>query len=348
MESGRQEILSFVVPPEAEGVTLFDYLRRAHGVSRGLLRRLRVRGEALVDGFPVPLKTRLSAGLTVRLALFREVGPAPGREEPGLAPSSSALSSPTRALPAERVIYEDAHLLVVNKPAGLVVHPTRGYDVGTLVQMAALHLEQAGEPATVHPVHRLDRLTSGLLVLAKNPHSHHRLAGRLHRVYLAVVEGTPDPVKGTIRAAVSRDPTHPVRRVALADAGVENGEEPAGRWSVTEYRTVCSWPAAAGTGPETPGEHARERVVSLLEVHPLTGRTHQIRAHLAGPGHPLAGDELYGGSPLGPLRRPALHAWKLAFPHPVSGAEMRFAAPCPPDLAAALFQTRCPSVAHIC
>ncbi len=343
---GAQEVFSFTVPPEAEGVTIYDYLRRQYGVSRGLLRRLRTGGQVLVDGSPTRLKTKLAAGSIVRLVLFqkaetgkrdkeiREMGPAADNGELGLA--FPATEGPL----TEWVVYEDSHLLVVNKPAGVVVHPTRGYATGTLVQMAAAYLAAAGDAGHIHPVHRLDRPTSGLIVLAKDPHSHHRLAGKLHRTYLAVVEGAPQPAEGLIEGAVARDPMLPTRRAVVA------GGSAGGRASATRYRTMCTWvvPRDAESGDGL----GRGRLLSVLEVQPLTGRTHQIRTHLAASGHPLAGDVLYGGAPLGTLERPALHAWKLAFPHPITGAELRFSVPCPPDLAIALFQSRCPILAHIC
>jgi 23S rRNA pseudouridine1911/1915/1917 synthase len=338
----EQLVFDFAVPPEGDGAVLRDFLRRALGASRGLIRRVRTRGEARVDGAAAPLTARLVAGARVQVVLFAAT-----------ADGATAGATDAAALPG-RVVFESRAVLVIDKPAGLVTHPTRGYAAGTLVQLARAYLAERGELPVVHPVHRLDRDTSGLVLLAKNPHAHHFLGGRLERVYLAVVEGRPPGAAdqgGEVDLPLGREPGHPARR----------GPVPGGRSSRTLYRVLATWRRAAEAGPVAGADplagadpaagSARGDLLSLLEVRPLTGRTHQIRAHLTAIDCPLAGDLMYGGSPLAGLDRPALHAWKLAFPHPPGtgdgqGGDRRVAvvAPLAPDIARALAISGCPVI----
>lgn len=206
------------------------------------------------------------------------------------------------------VVFEDEHLLVVEKPAGLVVHPGAGNRSGTLVN-ALLDRGIAGgeDPERPGVVHRLDRDTSGLMVLAKSEEAYSRLvaalsARRVSRVYRALVVGEGLPETGTIDSPVGRDPANPT----LMTAGV-------GRPAVTHFEVVHE---AAG--------HA------MLKVRLETGRTHQIRVHLSAIDHPVYADPLYGGAV--PDRRLWLHAESLAFVHPVTGEALEFAAPVPEDL----------------
>ncbi|MHB8531337.1 MAG: RluA family pseudouridine synthase [Solirubrobacteraceae bacterium] len=218
------------------------------------------------------------------------------------------------------IVYEDDHLLVLDKGAGLVVHPARGHREGTLAQI----LEQAGlgpsggEAERAGIVHRLDRDTSGLIVVARSEQAHRRLqralaARRIEREYLALVEGRPPARTGTIEAPIGRDPR--VRtRMAVDGAGAR------------EARTHFVLQRAL---PRT----------SLLALHLDTGRTHQIRVHLQAIGHPVCGDPEYGtggrDSNLG-LTRQFLHATRLAFDHPVTAEPMELRSPLPADLQAAL------------
>lgn len=224
------------------------------------------------------------------------------------------------------VLYEDADLLVVDKPAGMVVHPAAGNWHGTLVNAVLYHCpDMAGVGGTHRPgiVHRLDKDTSGLILVAKNDIAHRSLqaqfkARQVHKTYLALVFGQLTPAQGEINAAVGRD-VRDRKRMAVVP-------QSKGRPAVTRYETLDVFKAPA-TG---------ERL-SLLACRPLTGRTHQIRVHLAHIKHPIVGDEVYGRrrSPL-PCPRQFLHAHRLRFHLPATGAEVEFVAPLPADLQAVL------------
>ncbi|HSM03711.1 MAG TPA: RluA family pseudouridine synthase [Longimicrobiales bacterium] len=242
----------------------------------------------------------------------------PPPEETGLEPQDLPLT----------VVWEDADLAVIDKAAGMVVHPAPGHPDGTLVNALLFHLRDlSGVGGRLRPgiVHRLDRDTSGLLVVAKTDRAHVALADalrrrRVKRLYRALVWGTMPEPEGTIDAPVGRDPRNR-KRMAVVEGG---------RRAVTRYRVREDWPAA-----------------QLLDVALKTGRTHQIRVHTAHLGHPVVGDPLYGaGGARGisgaarrwatelerRVRRQFLHAAELAFDHPVSGERMHFQAALPPEL----------------
>ena len=213
-----------------------------------------------------------------------------------------------------RIAYEDQHVLVVDKDAGIVVHPARGHSEGTLAQLLA-GSAAGGDPARAGIVHRLDRDTSGLLVVARSEQAHRKLQaalrGRLiEREYLALVQGRPPARAGTIEAPVGR---HPRARTRMAVGGA----------GAREARTHFTLERAfAGT--------------SLLRLRLDTGRTHQIRVHLSAVGLPVCGDREYGvGGALG-LQRQFLHAARLAFDHPITGERIDVSSPLPQDLSAAL------------
>ncbi len=222
------------------------------------------------------------------------------------------------------VAYEDAHLIVVNKPAGLVVHPAAGNLDGTLVNALLHHcrgqLSGIGGVARPGIVHRIDKDTSGLLVVAKSDAAHEGLAKQfadhsIERAYIAVTGGVPMPPAGTVRGAIARA-QHDRKKMAL----VEDGR---GKHAVTHYRTIEAMDGAA-----------------VIECRLETGRTHQVRVHLASIGHPLLGDPVYGRAPprLRPIlvrlefRRQALHAAELGFIHPISGERIHCQADPPPDI----------------
>jgi 23S rRNA pseudouridine1911/1915/1917 synthase len=214
-----------------------------------------------------------------------------------------------------RIAYEDEHLLVVDKPAGVVVHPAPGHASGTLVHGLLAHGAGGGEEAD-RPgiVHRLDRDTSGLLVVARSEEAHRRLKRlvarrELERVYLALVRGRPRSRRGRIEAPIGRDRSEPTRHSLDTDTPRE---------AVTHFEV--------------------ERLLdghALLRVRLETGRTHQIRVHLAAIDLPVAGDGVYGVPEPG-LHRQFLHATELAFPHPFTGEPIRTSSPLPDDLAAFL------------
>jgi 23S rRNA pseudouridine1911/1915/1917 synthase len=220
------------------------------------------------------------------------------------------------------IAYEDAHLLVIDKPAGLVVHPARGHRTGTLAQLLGAAAAGGPDPERAGIVHRLDRDTSGLLIVARSDDAHRRLQRalaerRIVREYLALVHGRPPARTGTIEAPIGRDPR---MRTRMAVDGAHPREA---RTHFEIERTL---------GPFT-----------LLRLRLDTGRTHQIRVHLQAIGHPVAGDPQYGPSPgvasgaLG-LRRQFLHAARLSFSHPLTGEPIDVRSPLPTDLQAALEQ----------
>jgi 23S rRNA pseudouridine1911/1915/1917 synthase len=213
-----------------------------------------------------------------------------------------------------KIAYEDEHLLVIDKPAGLVVHPARGHREGTLSQLLA-GVAAGGDAERAGIVHRLDRDTSGLLVVARSEEAHGLLQRalaerRIEREYLALVQGRPPARSGTIEGPIGRDP---------------------------EVRTRM---AVGGHFPREARTHfTLERALpkhSLLRVKLDTGRTHQIRVHLQAIGHPVVGDPEYGTPGLLGLERQFLHAARLALPHPITGEPLEVRSPLPPDLAAAL------------
>ncbi|HEU4760366.1 MAG TPA: RluA family pseudouridine synthase [Dehalococcoidia bacterium] len=274
--------------------------RRCSELSRSHARRLIDDGLVSVEGTPGKPALRLSQGDRVRASLPPAKTVGPPQPEP---------------IPVT-VIYQDNDVLVVDKPAGLTVHPAPGHPSGTLVNaLLALVPELRGVADTLRPgiVHRLDRDTSGLLVVAKNERAHRSLTRQLkgrevHKTYLALVHGAPRPSEGVIEAPIGR---HPRNRKKMAIV-------PGGREAETRYRTRAVLDGYA-----------------LLEIEPITGRTHQIRVHLAALGHPVVGDATYGRrSTLVP--RQFLHAWRLAFALPSSGRLVEFESPLPPDLREAL------------
>jgi 23S rRNA pseudouridine1911/1915/1917 synthase len=278
------------------------------GISRAHAQRLIGDGRALVDGQRRRSSDRLRGGERISVELS-----APPDET--LEPESIPL----------RVAYEDDDLLVVDKPAGLVVHPSAGHGSGTLVNALLGRALDRGEPlgsiaGVGRPgiVHRLDKETSGLIVIAKTDAAQSALMRQfgersVEKEYLALVRGTPPAPRGRVEAPIGRDPRDRQRMAVIAG----------GRESVTEYEQL-----AAGGG------------YALLSLRPLTGRTHQIRAHLAYLGLPIAGDLRYGGGEgPGGLRRQFLHAARLAFERPMDGARVRAWSELPADLAASLEAT---------
>ena len=219
------------------------------------------------------------------------------------------------AIPLD-IVFENADLLVVNKPAGMVVHPAAGHSAGTLVHAALAHvpyLEGIGGEQRPGVVHRLDKNTSGLILLAKNDAAYHWFqnqfrARQVEKMYLALVDGAPPTPHGRVEAAIGRDPA---QRKKMAVVPPRKG-----RLAFTEYHTLQNFPAH-----------------TLLEVHPITGRTHQIRLHLAFLGCPVVGDTIYGRAhPSLPLARHFLHAARLTIRLPAEAVARTFEAPLPEDL----------------
>ena len=285
-----------------DGVRLDAWLASALGVSRARAAALLSSGSFKFNmGGPVKLAHRLRVGDVLDGEVPDTVAAAPGAEA-GEVP----------------IVFQDSHILVVNKPAGLTVHPGAGRPGGTLVNVLLgmkVRLASVGGRARPGIVHRLDRDTSGLMVVAKTDAAYWKLvhmveARELRREYLAVVAGVPAAKTGTIKANLARDPFHRQRFTV-----VERG----GRHAVTHYAVERSFGTAA-----------------VLRVTLETGRTHQIRVHFAAIGHPVLGDVAYGGakSRTDFIGRQALHAAKLAFAHPMTGKAVSFKAPTPRDILA--------------
>jgi 23S rRNA pseudouridine1911/1915/1917 synthase len=279
-----------------EGARLDAFLAGPLG-SRARAQRLIEAGAVRVDGAAVPKRHRVSAGETVTVE----------ERAPAAPPGEVAVAE--FAVP-----YQDEHLLVVDKPAGVVVHPARGHRSGTLAQALA-GVAGGGDEDRPGIVHRLDRDTSGLLVVARSPEAHRRLKAALQgreitREYAALVEGRPPARRGTIDAPIGRD-----RRVRTRMS--TDTDDP--RDAVTHFEIERALPST-----------------TLLRVRLETGRTHQIRAHLLAIGHPVAGDPEYGTAGLLGLERQFLHAARLAFPHPFTGEPVDVASELPQDLRVAL------------
>jgi 23S rRNA pseudouridine1911/1915/1917 synthase len=281
--------------------------------SRSALSRLVEEGHVRLDTNEVAKTSlRVSAGQRIDI------------EFPPAAPASLVPED----LPL-KVLWEDADLAVVDKPAGVVVHPAAGHASGTLVNALLFHVKDlSGIGGEIRPgiVHRLDKETSGVLVIAKNDLAHRTLAEqwnteRIRKEYLALVYGTPDPDRGSINAPIGRDPRDR-KRMAVVTGG---------RHAITDYEVVEPL-----------------RYVSLLRCRLRTGRTHQIRVHMKHIGHPIVGDPVYSGpqwrgipdkqlqKALSAMKRQALHAARITLPHPRSGAPMTFDSALPPDLTALL------------
>ncbi len=224
------------------------------------------------------------------------------------------------------ILYEDNDLIVINKPAGMIVHPAAGHSGGTLVNAILAHCPNLNVGGVERPgiVHRLDSETSGIIVVAKNDAALRHLqtqfkSRRVHKTYLALVEGIVKPPRGKIDAPIGRDPKHR-QRMAVVTRGAR-------REAVTVYRTFARLPSDQSLGSKGTDAY------TLLEVEPQTGRTHQIRVHLAFLGFPVVADAIYGKrkNALG-LTRQFLHAWKIAITLPRDGRAVNFVAPLPEDL----------------
>ena len=292
------------VPDAAAGERLDRFLAGLPEIgSRAVAERLLSRGGVLVDG-----RTRVKSHKLE------------GGEQLEFEPPASPVSGLTPEVMELEVPYEDEHLLVVDKPAGLVVHPAPGHAEGTLVHgLLAYDVEGGEEPDRPGIVHRLDRDTSGLLVVARSPEAHRRLqeliqTRALTREYLGLVAGAPRSRRGTVDAPIGRDRHDPLR---------QSLDTATPREAVTHFEVIELLP-----------RHA------LLRVSLETGRTHQIRVHLAAIELPVAGDPLYGRPGELGLERQFLHAERLAFPHPFTGEPVDIRSPLPADLEAALAAAR--------
>jgi 23S rRNA pseudouridine1911/1915/1917 synthase len=293
----------FVVGEAHAGERLDRALAALAGVARAQAQRWIEEARVRVNGAPARASQRLVAGDRV---LAEPPEPTPSE----LAPEPISIA----------ILYQDDALVVIDKPAGLVVHPAPGHAAGTLVNALLHHVRDlAGIGGVARPgiVHRLDRGTSGVMVVAKTDAAHGALAKQFHdhtieRVYVAFARGAPAQEEGRIERAIGRHPRDR-KRMSIATRR--------GRAAATRWRVLRRFPKSGAV---------------KLEIRPETGRTHQIRVHLSSHGLPLLGDETYGQAAGGAfaraLSRPALHAAVLGFVHPTSGETLRFEAPLPADL----------------
>ncbi|PXW77581.1 ribosomal large subunit pseudouridine synthase D [Blastomonas natatoria] len=315
--SSSAEVRTGLVPDAAAGLRIDAGLAlAAPDLSRERIKTLILEGAVMLDGKPVTRPSgKLAAGMAYVIRL----------------PAAQPLDAEAQAIALD-IVYEDEHLLVVDKPAGLVVHPAAGHADGTLVNALLHHcagqLSGIGGVARPGIVHRIDKDTSGLLVVAKTDAAHLGLAAQfaehsINRRYVAIVQGRPSPANGTVRGNIGRS-DHDRKKMALVGEG-------RGKHAVTHFTT-----------------EERLRDAARIECRLETGRTHQVRVHMASIGHALLGDPLYSRPPKGlrdllkaaDFRRQALHAQRLGFIHPVTGSECDFFSPIPADMAELLDRLR--------
>ena len=297
--------LELAITQAQDGQEVNTLLRRALGLSGTVLRRVKWLEDGItVDGRRVNVRYRVREGETLAVRL---TDPAPSS---GVIPAEGPLD----------IVHEDADLIVLNKAPGVLVHPGHGHFDDTLGNFLMWHYAQTGDESDFHPVHRLDKGTSGLVVVAKHAHAQEKLKNQLHtgdfrRVYLAVCDGAPPAPAGTVDAPIGPvDGSLMARRV-----------RPDGRPARTHYRAVKA------CGPRT-----------LVELELETGRTHQIRVHMAHLGCPLTGDFLYGTENRALIARPALHSARLELTHPITGERLCWSAPLPADMAALISKEELP------
>lgn len=297
---------SLPVPDGLHGMRLDQAVSRLFGLSRTAAAALVEAGDALIDGVPRPKSDKVTAGAWLEVTLP--------------APAATAVVTP-QAVPGLRVVYADDDIVVVDKPVGVAAHPSPGWTGPTVIGgLAAMGhtIATSGAAERQGVVHRLDVGTTGLMVVAKSEQAYSVLkrafkAREVDKRYHAVVQGHPDPLRGTIDAPIDRHPTHDYKWAVVSG----------GKPSVTHYDTLEAFPAA-----------------SLVDVGLETGRTHQIRVHFSALRHPCVGDLTYGADPtlaarLG-LSRQWLHARALSFLHPRTAEEVRFVSDYPDDLEHAL------------
>ena len=285
--------LTHIVTQDEDGVRVDAVLRHALGLTGSVIRRIKWLDDGiLLDGQKTFPNVLVAAGQVLDVAVDDP------QRKPNILPAPGPLD----------VVFEDDHLVVVNKQAGILVHPVVPEQTDTLGNFLLWHYQVTGQRDTLfHPVHRLDRGTTGLLAVAKHPSAQTALKNQLHtedfrREYLAITVGTPSPLAGTVNAPIAHAP----------DSPIAHRVDPNGLRAVTHYKTLRAGP------------------LSLVSLLLDTGRTHQIRVHLASIGHPLLGDTVYGAKkPVSGLAGQCLHARRLRFVHPSTGEIMGLECPLP-------------------
>ena len=287
--------LTYAVPPEHDGTEVGTLLKRGPALSSALIKRIKYLEDGiLLDGVRVTTRTRAQAGQCLQVRL------SDSERRSEIYPASGALD----------ILYEDEDLLVLNKAPRMAVHPGAGHWTDTLGSILLGYYDRRGIPADFHPVHRLDRGTSGVMMVAKHTYAQDQLRQAMHsaafsREYLAVCDGAPAAERGVIDFPLAHAKNSVIRQEIRAD----------GLPARTEYEVLRRTPKRA-----------------LLRLHLQTGRTHQIRVHMAAIGCPLTGDFLYGTEDQALISRPALHAHALSFLHPLTGAKLMFTVPLPADM----------------
>jgi len=302
------------IPEGLDGERVDAALARALGLSRTMVAAAAERGGIFVNGKRVDKSARLAAGDLIEIEIIQE--------------SARGVELDTADIPELHIVHSDEDILVIDKPLGVAAHPSIGWIGPTVVGVLTargVSLSQLAPSERAGIVHRLDVGTSGLMVVAKSDRAYISLkeqfrSRQVKKIYHAIVQGHPDPTRGTIDAPIDRHPRDEFKFAVVAD----------GKPSITHYQTLESFAGA-----------------TLVEVELETGRTHQIRVHFAALRHPLVGDLMYGADPafaksLG-LTRQWLHAHQLSFTHPSTGQEVSFVSTYPADLASALASLRNPS-----
>ncbi|SMC19017.1 23S rRNA pseudouridine1911/1915/1917 synthase [Clostridium acidisoli DSM 12555] len=284
--------LEYYVAEEENNIKIREYLKNKLNISSRFIKKASIEKKIEVNGIPVKMNYMLKAGDKIEIDLSRE-------ESQNIDPEKIDIS----------VIYEDEDVIVVNKPSGMVVHPTKSYQNGTLANALLYYFKEKGENCIVRLVNRLDRDTSGLVLIAKNQFAHMSLARDMEldsfkKEYIAVVMGNLSEKTGIIDMPIYRTGGDSINRVI----------DERGQRSITHYKVEKGLTNA-----------------DVLKLRLETGRTHQIRVHLSSIGHPIYGDTLYGGDDL-IIKRQALHASSLSFPHPRDGRLIELEIDIPEDI----------------
>ena len=290
--------MDYTVAPCYEGITVRDYLRSKIGLSRRILIRLKQTGGGIcVNGTQKTVRCILRAGDVLSLALE------------DCAEDENPLAAPS-GVPVD-ILYEDGELIAVDKPSGMVTHTSHGHHDDSLQNAVAGIFAKRGQPFVFRAINRLDRDTSGVVLIAKSQLTAYKMSlemqsGGIHKVYRAVLAGRIEPPDGKIERYIRRRQESIIERIACAE-GIPS------EYALTEYKTLAS----------------RDEM-SVVDARPITGRTHQLRVHFAYAGHPIIGDDLYGSADCR-IKRQALHARSLTFTPP-SGGEMTVTSPIPADI----------------